>query len=171
MKYTFYCGIVNKVKWIEKEREKITKRFSVMPPYQSKKTQQLRVDGIDLPVSEYRYKIVAGRGNIKSDNFQLEPLKIDYLDALRDAKTELSASRENRLLYRILSNRDNAKYADIKLSADALNESIGDGGGELSSIKNDIAGLLEILSLETETSKNNINFSFAGLGVSELLKK
>lgn len=171
LKYSFYCSISNKTKWVESVREKLITIPAGLPPEDIEKEQRSRIDGVDFPISDYKYKIEAGRGNIKPDSFQLEPLKIDFLDALRDAKTELSASRENRLLYRILNNRDNAKYDDIKASADALNKSISEGDGELYDIKNDISELLEMLSLETESSKNNINFSFSGLGVTELLKK
>lgn len=171
LKYVFYCGISNKVKWVESVRENLVAFPTGLLPEENKKIHRSRIDGVDLPIADYKYKIEAGRGNIKPDSFQLEPLKIDFLDALRDAKTELSASRENRLLYRILNNRDDAKYGDIKDSADVLNKSISEGGGELSNIKSDISALLEILSLETEPSTNNINFSFSGLGVTELLKK
>jgi putative ATP-dependent endonuclease of OLD family len=171
LKYIFYCGITNKVKWVESVRENLVAFPFGLLPEETQKAHRSRIDGVDLPISDYKYKFEAGRGNIKPDSFQLEPLKIDFLDALRDAKTELSASRENRLLYRILNNRDDARYGDIKDSADALNKSIADGGGELSNIKSDISTLLEILSLETESSTNNINFSFSGLGVTELLKK
>ena len=171
LKYSFYCGISNKVEWVNTIREKLIDVPTRLPPEKAEELNRSRLDGVDLPITDYKYKIEGGRGSIKPDGFQLEPLKIDFLDALRDAKTELSASRENRLLYRVLNNRDDTKYADIKTSADALNQAIGGGGGELSGIKKDITTLLEILSLETDINQNNINFSFSGLEVTELLKK
>lgn len=160
LKYRYFCNLRNKVEWVEKERDQF-----------KKETLEEMVELIDLPISEYKYKIVAGKGNIKPDNFQLAPFKVDFLDALRDAKKELTASRENRLLYRILHNRDHLKYKHIKDSAYTLNRSINNKKGELATIKEDISKLLDILSLETEKSTNEINFNFSDLSVSELLKK
>ncbi|WP_145573266.1 ATP-dependent nuclease [Yersinia mollaretii] len=165
LKYTFYCALANKIEWINKLRRRL----------EEEKKEDIEhtvlFESIELPISDYKFKIEGGIGLIKPDNFQLTPLKIDLLDALRDAKTELSASSSNRLLYRILSNRDDTKYTDLITNAKALNDSISSDKGELSIIKKDIAYLLDELSLETENSKNEINFSFSGLNVSDLLKK
>lgn len=171
LKYEFYCNLANKDKWINNIREKLPRIDETLSLPEKEKLEQLRVDSVELPILDYKYKIVAGLGGIKPDSFQLAPIKIDFLDALRDAKTELSASRDNRLLYRILNNRDDVEYSDIKLSADKLNKAIGADENALCSIKTDISALLDVLSLETDDSKKNINFSFSSLNLSELLKK
>ena len=171
LQYSFYCALLNKTEWVESVRETLREVADGLSPEEVRKAHQSRIDSIDFPISDYKHKIEAGHGKIKPDNWQLEVLKMDYLDALRDAKTELSASNESKLLYRILRNRDGAKYEDIKASADELNRSIGSSDSELSGIKKDISELLDILSLETESSKNRINFNFSRLEVAELLKK
>lgn len=165
LKYTFYCALASKIEWINKLRARINEGRK------NGVENAVLFGSIELPISDYKFKIEGGIGLVKPDNFQLIPLKIDLLDALRDAKTELSASSNNRLLYRILNNRDDAKYTDLIENAKSLNDSISSDKGELSIIKKDITDLLDELSLETENSKNEINFSFSGLNVSDLLKK
>lgn len=171
LKYEFYCNLRNKEKWVKSVRESLPELNDKLEQEDQVKLYQLRTDSVELPVQDYKYKIEAGLGRVKPDSFQLAPIKIDFLDALRDAKTELSSSRENRLLYRILNNRNDDEYIDIKSSADNLNKSINADENALSTIKGNITELLEVLSLETETNKNNINFSFSNLNLSELLKK
>lgn len=171
LKYEFYCNLANKTKWVNSIRDSLPFVSEELEGEEKDKAEQLRIDSVDLPILDYKYRITAGLGGIKPDSFQLAPIKIDFLDALRDAKTELSASRENRLLYRILSNRDESEYTDIKSSADELNKTIGADKNALFTIKNDITELLDVLSLETDPSKKDINFSFSNLNLSELLKK
>lgn len=171
LKYEFYCNLANKTKWVNSIRDALPIVSEELEGEEKDKAEQLRIDSVDLPTLDYKYRITAGLGGIKPDSFQLAPIKIDFLDALRDAKTELSASRENRLLYRILSNRDESEYTDIKSSADELNKAIGADKNALFTIKNDITELLDVLSLETDPSKKDINFSFSNLNLSELLKK
>jgi predicted ATP-dependent endonuclease of OLD family len=171
LKYDFYCNLANKTKWVNSIRDALPIVDEELEGEGRDKAEQLRIDSVDLPILDYKYRITAGLGGIKPDSFQLAPIKIDFLDALRDAKTELSASRENRLLYRILNNRDESEYTDIKSSADELNKAIGTDKNALFTIKNDITELLDVLSLETDPSKKDINFSFSNLNLSELLKK
>jgi putative ATP-dependent endonuclease of OLD family len=171
LKYEFYCNLANKTKWVNSIRDALPIVTEELEGEQKEKAEQLRIDSVDLPILDYKYRITAGLGGIKPDSFQLAPIKIDFLDALRDAKTELSASRENRLLYRILNNRDESEYTDIKSSADELNKAISTDKNALFTIKNDITELLDVLSLETDPSKKDINFSFSNLNLSELLKK
>lgn len=171
LKYEFYCNLANKTKWVNSIRVALPIISEELEGEEKDKAEQLRIDSVDLPILDYKYRITAGLGGIKPDSFQLSPIKIDFLDALRDAKTELSASRENRLLYRILNNRDESEYTNIKSSADELNKAIGTDKNALFTIKNDITELLDVLSLETDPSKKDINFSFSNLNLSELLKK
>ena len=171
LKYEFYCNLLHINKWVETVRRSLPKIYEGLDEEELLIQRKFRINSVELPISDYKYKIVAGLGGIKPDSFQLTPIKIDFLDALRDAKTELSASRDNRLLYRILNNRDDAEFNDIKSKADDLNKSLNSNDKALSSIKNDIKDLLDVLSLETELNKNNINFSFSDLNLSELLKK
>lgn len=159
--FTFGCSLRNRVEWVKNIRDSL--KFV--------EEKDRRLEQIQFPINEYESSIVAGIGRIKPENFQLRALKIDLLDALRDAKTELSASKENRLLYRILNNRDQNKFDDILHSASALNKSINKSNAELTSIKNEISKILGELSLETDISSNEINFRFSDISLQELLKK
>lgn len=62
---------------------------------------------VNFPISKYQYRIYGGKkaeGNYLS--YHHNQLKFELLDALRDAKNELSANRNNGLLYRILNAND-----------------------------------------------------------------
>jgi len=96
LKYEFYCNLANKTKWVNSIRDALPIVDEELEGEGRDKAEQLRIDSVDLPILDYKYRITAGLGGIKPDSFQLAPIKIDFLDALRDAKTELSASRENR---------------------------------------------------------------------------
>lgn len=161
LKFNYSCTLRNPLDWIIKIREHLVLEENHLK----------RVELVPFPLNEYESSIVGGMGNIKPENFQLRALKIDLLDALRDAKTELSASKENRLLYRILSNREQSKFDDILKSAGALNNSINKGNSELAEIKSGISKVLGNLSLETDTTSNEINFRFSDVSLQELLKK
>jgi len=58
---------------------------------------------VDFPIGEYRYVIYGGgRPSNECESYLLQMLKIEPLDALRDAQRELVAGGERRLLYRVL---------------------------------------------------------------------
>ena len=126
---------------------------------------------IDFPIEEYEYAVVCGIDNKPMDNYWLKLMKMEYLDALRDAKLELNSNNGNKLLYRILSDREIEDYADIKEKMVELDVAIKSDQKILEGLKKDIAFYLEKLSLETETSSNKINFEFGSLEISEILKK
>jgi predicted ATP-dependent endonuclease of OLD family len=95
-------------------------------------------------------------------------LKMELLDALRDAKKELVASGEYRLLFRILNRREEAEYSEIKKHLLAL-DNIVKKHSVLKSIKTDIEGLLDTISLQED--KSVVDFLFSTPETTDILKK
>lgn len=92
--------------WIVKQREIIEK---------DSKSDSDEPILVDFPIGDYRYSIFGGDDpSNECNNYFLKMLKMEFLDAMRDAQKELMASGEYRLLYRILIQKDKKKYADIK---------------------------------------------------------
>jgi putative ATP-dependent endonuclease of the OLD family len=108
--YVFANRDPKKNDWIKKKRqlvEKIQKEES--EPITD--FVQKKIDVIDFPIKSYDYSIYGGLDESKQvDGYFLRMLKMEYLDALRDAKRELVASGDYRLLYKILNNRDEEKF-------------------------------------------------------------
>ena len=97
-------------------------------------------------------------------------LKMELLDALRDAQKELIANNDTKLLYKILNNRDNKRFDDIKSQLKDL-DTIIKNQSELIIVKNEIEKLLKKLSLEQSAQQNKIDFKFSSLEHTEILKK
>lgn len=126
---------------------------------------------IDFPIEEYDYAVVCGCDDKPMDNYWLKLMKMEYLDALRDAKIDLNSNNSNKLLYRILRDRENDDYVAIKKKMVELDETIKSDKMVLDSLRKNIGHYLKKLSMETETSSNKINFEFSSLELSEILKK
>ncbi|WP_298922835.1 AAA family ATPase [uncultured Aquimarina sp.] len=126
---------------------------------------------INFPISKYHYRIHGGNQNESVANaYHLNQLKFELLDALRDAKTELSASRNNGLLFRVLNANEETDYQDLKKQLVGLQRAI-EGNKAISGIKTRISEQLDKISLSTETSNNIVDLIFSLPNVSDLLKK
>lgn len=151
---------LDKAKWIIEKREK--NQNSGLPPEQWQ---------IDFPINEYRPTIFGGNDPNRDSEYQwLQKLKMEILEAMRDAPKELIASSDYRLLYRILNRNSNADYQDIKQVLEKLHDQIKQNPN-LATIKTDVKKLLDRVSLETTASDNNIDFKFAGVDAADILKK
>lgn len=154
---------------------KSSKKKEVLKQYQ--KTLEEKAEAkdlsayIDLPIAMYEPSIIGGFEDHTVDPYDLAMLKMEYLDALRDAKRELNSNSDKKLLYRILNDRDQDQFADIKEKILELDQLIKKDDTVLQSLKKDIAGYLDRLSLVTETSSNRIDFQFSSIELSEILKK
>ena len=97
-------------------------------------------------------------------------LKMEFLDALRDAKKELIASGERRLLYRILIQKDKDQYDDIKSVLQKL-DAVVKSNQNLSNIKEEVKKLLDKVSLQLNAADNSVDFNFSSPQAHELPKK
>jgi putative ATP-dependent endonuclease of the OLD family len=152
----------NKSGWIQKKRE----LFQT-----SDQTCEKWPLLLDFPIGEYKYSIFVGNDpsrNVEQDLLQM--FKMEFLEALRDAPRELVASSEYRLLYRILDQKDESNYFDIKQTLEELETKIK-VNSSLASIKEDVVKLLNRVSLQSMPNDNNIDFNFSTIETSEILKK
>ena len=157
---------------ISKNRAKITYLFSVN---YTKKIEEWfiktkKTNSIDLPINHYRYSIFGGDDRTKRiDYYWLSFLKMEFLDALRDARTQLMANGKNTLLNKVLTVKTENKIDDIKKKLLELKELINEEGSVFSTIKKDIEKFLQRVSIED--SESEINFNFIGVESSDILKK
>ena len=126
---------------------------------------------VDFPIGEYRYTIYGGgQPSNECDSYLFQMLRVEILDALRDAERELIQGGDQRLLYRVLSKGSDARYSDLKDHLLALENAVRTNEA-LSGIKKDVAALLERVSLVTADEDNSIDFQFSAPDAAEHLKK
>ena len=119
--------------WLDKERE----RSKANPKHV-----------IDFPIKHFEYVIYGGgEPSNRADSYFLRMFKMELLDALRDASRELVASGDYRLLYKILNNRDEEKFSDIKDKLTDL-QTLLDEHSELQDIRSGIEEYLQKISLQ-----------------------
>ncbi len=151
----------NKEKWVNEQRNKI-KDIEL-------EDEQLAL--VDFPIKEYEYIIFGGKDSTRRcESYFLRMLKLECLDALRDAKRELVASGESRLLFRILNQKNHIEYNDIKLMLQSFEQALKENKN-LQTVKSEIISLLEKLSLEEEEGNNDVNFNFTVPETTDILKK
>lgn len=161
-------------------------RFSYLFSYRSKRRKQFllkqkeningkneteAIEYIDFPIDSYEFELIGGVSDSKVDGYYLKMLKMDYLDALRDAKRELNSNSDKKLLYRILSDRKEEQFEEIKSLIIELDKAVKSDKNVLEILRKDIGDYLDKISLETETSNNNVDFMFSSIELSEVLKK
>ncbi|WP_271782000.1 ATP-dependent nuclease [Aquimarina algiphila] len=126
---------------------------------------------LNFPISKYHYRIHGGNQNETLVNtYHLNQLKFELLDALRDAKAELSASRNSGLLFRVLNANEETDYQDLKKQLVGLQKAIEDNKA-ISGIKTRISEQLDKISLSTENSNNIVDLVFTLPNVDDLLRK
>lgn len=156
--------------WIQGQRAKL----SGLLPYENETQEafdERKVNSVDFPIKDYDYTIHGGDDFTKqAEGYFIKMLRMEYLDALRDAKRELAASGDYRLLYRILNNRDESKFFDLKQYLSTLSEIIG-RNEELKTIRRDIKEYLDKISLQENEADNGVDFEFSSIETAELLKK
>ncbi|MDR5591646.1 ATP-dependent nuclease [Christiangramia sp. SM2212] len=159
--------------------EEITKQRQFLQDYQNelgseefnKIPESEILNLINFPISKYHYRIHGGNQNESVANaYHLNQLKFELLDALRDAKSELSASRNNGLLFRVLNANEETDYQDLKKQLVGLQRAI-EGNVAISGIKTRISEQLDKISLSSETSNNVVDLIFSLPNVSDLLRK
>jgi predicted ATP-dependent endonuclease of OLD family len=161
---------------ISKNKAKITYLFSVNHTkkieewFKKTKETNSKNNPVEFPINHYSYSIYGGDDRTKRiDYYWLSFLKMEFLDALRDARAQLMASGKNTLLNKVLTIQTENKIDDIKRTLLDLKELINKEGSVFSSIKKDIENFLQRVSIED--SKNEINFNFIGVESSDILKK
>ena len=166
---------------ISKNKAKITYRYSVNHSQKAEKwfndikkvlKQDSPIEAVNFPIEYYSYSIYGGDDQSKRiDYYWLSFLKMELLEALRDAKTQLSAGGKNTLLNRILSVQTENKIDEIKKRLLEIKKLIAkdDKGNVFKSIKDGIESFLKKISIEE--SDSIVDFDFLGVESSDILKK
>lgn len=167
---------VNGIQTFQKIRQKLHIYFQLITQKKIeewfKKTKETisKNNPIDFPINHYSYSLFGGDDRTKRiDYYWLGFLKMEFLDALRDARTQLLASGKNTLLNKVLTVQTENKIDDIKRTLLDLKELINKEDSVFSSIKQNIEDFLRKVSIED--SKNKITFDFIGVESSDILKK
>ena len=141
--------------WIKKQRDNVN----------------LKWDNVDFPIDSYEYTIYGGDDTSnRCDLYFLRMLKMEFLDALRDARKELMANSDNRLLYKILNRKELSNYGKVKGILGTLNIEIKKNVN-LEEIKEEANRLLDKVSLKDKDTNNEIDFDFTSLETSEIQVK
>lgn len=171
--YSFAPGSkFNREEDVQHQRDFITKFIKEhTPQVYDKLLESAKLDLINFPISKYFYTIYGGGDSSATANiYHLNQMKFELLDALRDACTELVASHNSRLLFRILNSKEEEKYQDLKGQLVGLQQAINDNA-TLQEIKNGISVQLDKISLATDETSNLVDLIFSLPDVSDLLKK
>jgi putative ATP-dependent endonuclease of the OLD family len=156
----------DKETWIKEQREKIKQLLSEKEDI---KEDEL-IHFIEFPIKSYQYVIYGGNDRTnRVDPYFLSMLKLEFLNALRDAKRELIANGDYKLLYRILNQGNENAYEDIKEVLNTLDEKIKNNK-QLKELKKTLMSQLNRISLQG-SEENKIDFNFSTLETSEILKK
>lgn len=171
--YTFApVSSFNKAEEIEQQRQFLSDYESEIGKEQFQNIPENELlNLINFPISKYHYRIHGGNQNESLANaYHLNQLKFELLDALRDAKSELSASRNSGLLFRVLNANEETDYQDLKKQLVGLQRAI-ENNAAISGIKTRISEQLDKISLTTETSNNIVDLIFSLPNVADLLRK
>lgn len=162
----------NKVEEIQGQRDFLQKYKDEITEekFASLKEKEI-IDLINFPISRYHYSIIGGNQNdTQANTYHLNQLKFELLDALRDAKSELTASQSNRLLFRVLNSKEENEYQDLKKQLVGLQDAI-EKNEAIKSIKKGISEQLDKISLSTDNTQNIVDLIFSLPNIEDLLKK
>jgi len=156
--------IASQREFLNKTKEELGDNFSIL-------TQDQIRDLINFPILNYSFWIYGGNQSETQVNYHdLNFLKFELLDALRDAKNELTASKNSKLLYRVLNSKDHKEYQELKKELVGLSKAI-ESNDAIQSIKKGISDQLDKISLTTEKSSNIVDLVFALPNIEDILKK
>ncbi|WIL34604.1 AAA family ATPase [Bacillus stercoris] len=152
--------------WIERQ---VTNLSELLKEENVKKNELYQ--HVEFPIDQYEYIIFGGNNPTnKCDPYFLKMLKLEVLDALRDAKKELVANGEYKLLYRILNKNYENDFVEIQSLLGQLNQKLKENK-KLESIKSELTTYLDRVSLSNPSELNSIDFNFSSPEVNEILKK
>lgn len=158
--------------------EELKQQRKFIEDYKKEKTPEVyddllesaKLDLINFPISKYHYNIFGGSSDALTNTYHLNQLKFELLDALRDACSELVASHNSKLLFRILNSKEENEYQDLKGQLVGLQKAINENKS-LQDIKQGISTQLDKISLKTDDTSNLVDLIFTLPDVSDLLKK
>lgn len=155
-----------KLEWLENQHTKLTTLRG-----KAVVAEDQLYTHVEFPIEQYEYIVYGGNNDTnRCDPYFLKMLKLEVLDALRDARKELAANGEYKLLYRILNKNYETDFVEIQTILTSLNEKIMENS-KLVAIKEEITKYLDKITISNPSEKNNIDFNFVSPQVNEIIKK
>lgn len=155
-----------KLEWLENQHTKLTTLRG-----KAVVAEDQLYTHVEFPIEQYEYIVYGGNNDTnRCDPYFLKMLKLEVLDALRDARKELAANGEYKLLYRILNKNYETDFVEIQTILTSLNEKIMENS-KLVTIKEEITKYLDKITISNPSEKNNIDFNFVSPQVNEIIKK
>ncbi len=163
-------GNFNKVEYVQNIRTKLTNLRLTEPDLYNSLSDLDKLALVELPVKDYIYQIKGGLNQLRIDYSDLNFFKFELIDALRDAKNELKASNNNKLLFRVLYSRSEITFQELVKELTYLKNKVN-ANQSLITIKESIEDFLEKISLNSASNDNKITFSFLSPELEDILKK
>ncbi|MEP6934376.1 MAG: AAA family ATPase, partial [Nitrospirota bacterium] len=168
-------GNFRRNEWIEEQREAVATRKAkdekANPEFGVGSENSDCSRYVDFPIGEYRHTTYGGgRPSNECESWLLRMLRVEILDALRDAERELVAGGDQRLLFRVLRQSGDARYTDVKRLLEDLKRAI-DLDPSLAEIKKEVQKVPKLVSLDTPGEDHSIGLQFAAPEAVEILKK
>lgn len=155
-----------KLEWLENQHTKLTTLRG-----KAVVAEDQLYTHVEFPIEQYEYIVYGGNNDTnRCDPYFLKMLKLEVLDALRDARKELAANGEYKLLYRILNKNYETDFVEIQTILTSLNEKIMENS-KFVTIKEEITKYLDKITISNPSEKNNIDFNFVSPQVNEIIKK
>jgi len=137
----------------------------------SKSTDDKILNGIYFPIEAYRSRLYGGQFEVSALDYSMHAyLRMEVVEALRDAKKELLSESEYKLLYKILDQRsgDNG-YKPIQDHLYDIQELL-DASKPLADVKAQVEKVLDEINLTHDVGQK-VGFSFISPETKEILKR
>ncbi len=147
--------------WIEKNQKIVNTTEDV----------DTKIKKLDFPINDYEFLVFGGDDpGTRADPYFLAQLKMEVLDALRDAKRELVTRGDYRLLYRVLNKHAGVQYDELKEHLLKLDVLVKENPA-LKTVRESIASFLRDISLQGAEADHKVDFLFASPEIQDILKK
>jgi len=133
--------------------------------------EPITTDMIDFPIDTYRYRVFGGNDKNKAfDIFSLNLMRMEFLDAMRDARKELVWQNEHRLLNKVLASKlsNKALSKELLSSISNLNDSIKNDT-LVKDLIDEIKEKLESISYGDENQ--SVDYAFKDINNKDIFKR
>lgn len=151
--------------WLEDQQDYIVQQRT------KKSADEKIINGIYFPIEAYRSRLYGGQFEVSALDYAMHTyLKMEVVEALRDAKKELLSESEHKLLYKILDqcSGDNG-YKPIQDHLYDI-QALLDASKPLADVKTQVEKVLDEINL-THDAGQKVGFSFISPETKEILKR
>jgi len=128
--YSFRYRSGKRDEWLAGQRTKL-KAINKAEGEEEGSFKERVLDSVDFPIKDYDYALFGGDDpGTTADTYWTRMIGFELLGALRDSNRELVAADRGRLLHRVLTSRDEDRFADLKAALSSLAEKVA-GNQEL----------------------------------------